>query len=287
MPLSKPFTDYYFDLPPQLLYRIRLDPGLPLGLQPAPIVDFPHPRPSWSYAHPLGTQVAYRFEPEGLWLQLVRSSSEVQQSERTELLWNFSPVPPTMVACYISADFQLVTGSKAPDPFAPDFLGDQWAASVIVRDGDDPAVTDAKTTIVGATQQVIGSDQAFQPVMVTLGAGLATAVFPAAKDVAVQAKVAHDASVTFSLGTLIDCYTGLGRSHLKTSGGYYWENTFTHPFGPLPKPSKVITCAGCGVAFASKSGPGTAQVIVKEFRVQAWLPPVGTTVPVPPGNAGG
>ena len=113
---------------------------------------------------------------------------------------------------------------------------------------------------------------------VTLGAGGGTPV-PSPKAIAVQAPQAHDPSLlTFTLGTLIDCYTGQGRSHLKTSGGYYWENTFTHPFGPLPKPPKTITCAGCGVAFAKNSGPGTAQVIVKEFRVQVW--------PVLPGTKG-
>jgi hypothetical protein len=262
-----------FDAPPTLLYRIRLDPGLPLGLQPPPTVDLLPPTTMWSFAHPVGTQVTYGFEPEGLRLQLVRSSSETQHSERTELLWNFSPVPPTMLGCYISADFQLVTGPRAPDPFAPDVLGDQWAASVIVRDGE-ATVTDENTTIVGATQQVIGSDLGFRPVLVTLGAGLGTSVVPPAKDVAVDATLAHDASLTFSLGTLIDCSTGQGRSHLKTSGGYYWENTFAHPFGPFLGParksSKVITCAGCGVAFASNCGPGTAQVLVKEFRVQVW-----------------
>jgi hypothetical protein len=274
-PLWKPIVDYYSALPPQLLYRIRLDPGLPLGLQPFPIVD--QLQPMWSFGHLLGAQVTYGFELDGLHLQLVRPSTD---TGRSELLWNFSPVPRTMIACYISADFQLVTKS----PFAPDSLLDQWAASVIVRDGDDPTDTE-NTTVVGATHQVIGGDPGFGGPRVTLGAGGGTGPFPSPEQTAVLATLAHDASLTFSLGTLIDCYTGQGRSHLKTSGGYYWENTFTHPFGPLPNPSKVITSAGCGVAFAKGSGPGTAQVIVKEFRVQAWPPPVGTAVPFPPPAA--
>ena len=146
MPLSNEFEDINFNAPPILLYRIRLDPGLPLGLEPPPTVDLLPPPITWAYAHPVSTQVTYGFEHDGLRLQLVRSSSQTQNSERTELLWNFSPVPPTMLGCYLSADFQLVTGGlKRPDPFAPDGPGDQWAASVIVRDGE-VSVTDANTT---------------------------------------------------------------------------------------------------------------------------------------------
>jgi hypothetical protein len=205
-------------------------------------------------------------DPNGLHLTIHRESG---QMGRAVLLCVLAPFPGSIRYFRVSADFQL--DAAADDAFAPATAAasDLWGVTVIARDGKDARVYEPQTSVAGASHQVRGGS----PRLVTLGAGSAsTNVLPSPADVGVPVTAAYDDRCMFTLGAYLDCHAGLGQSQLSTSGGYYWENTFTHPFS-IQRLGYGFTVSGVGFGLAFPSGAGTARAIIREFRIERWPAP--------------
>jgi len=147
----------------------------------------------------------------------------------------------------------------------PASTGDQWAATVIGRDGDK---TDDNTVTahVGATHQVREGG------VIALGAGSGTTSppqpSPTSELIPFEQAYPILSPRTFQLETDFNRITGEGRSRLRTPGHVWAERRWTHPFVTSDPNAPTLTAVGVGLAMVS--GAGSVRVLVHDFEIFVW-----------------
>jgi hypothetical protein len=162
--------------------------------------------------------------------------------------------------------FTLVADFYLPPEIGPWPVGVQWAATVGIRNDDNPDA--GRLRLVGATQQFrnLVTDTNPGSVRIALGAGNGTT--PGTTTPAIDLTdipVAYpDARRHFTLETDIDRDQGTGRSRLRTPGKIWAERTWEFDAGVFPQ----ITGVGFGQAFIS--GAGAATVTATAFHIYSF-----------------
>jgi hypothetical protein len=175
--------------------------------------------------------------------------------------------------------FRLVADFYLPAEIDPLVSGDQWAAVVGIRSGNNP--DDPGFSLVGATQQIRLLPEKDQPiddyVALANGNGATMGTTMPAK-AAVQLSVAYpDAQRQFTLETDIDLDLKRGWSRLKTPGQIFTEITWQFDATKFPQ------IAGVGFGQAYATGLGSASVTATAFRIYR-LEPHPTPPPIEEGT---
>jgi hypothetical protein len=158
--------------------------------------------------------------------------------------------------------FTLVADYFLPPQIGPWGDGVQWAASLGIRNGDNPDAASFK--VVGATHQVRNFDMGPPPgiVKIALAAGGGTTGTITPDIDPVRPTVAYpDERRGFTLETDIQIDEQRGWSRLRTPGKNWEERTWAFNADGFPQ----ITGVGFGLAFVG--GEGTATVTVTAFRI--------------------